>query len=279
MDRLVRNLIKNNSGLFCFLHIFSMRKRKAIVSLCAFENYLSDVVLSNIDLSQKLALLDAWRQEINNYYSGKTPVSQLGREVFSGLNGFKIERNDFISILDNIRDDLQNPSRVVSLQQYKQICDDGFGAFIKMFLTVMTGNKYEKTSEMAKHLGRAFSTTVFLRNIREDAGKGRVYLPSEYLREAGILSQNPEEIIVDKNLGKARGILSKFAQESYASALKLINQTDRKNAMRMRFLLYPYKYCFDTMEKRGWEVISPKPVITPMIRFMLMLKAVVEKRT
>src|SRR4029077_12177341 len=56
---------------------------------------------------------------------------------------------------------------------------------------------------LAHHLGRALQLTNILRDIDEDAGIGRLYLPREALRHAGITSNDPQKVIAERALPKA----------------------------------------------------------------------------
>jgi uncharacterized protein YqiB (DUF1249 family) len=78
-------------------------------------------------------------------------------------------------------------------------------------------------------------------------------------------------------LSIAREELSKTVEENYAKIISLLPYFNKKIRKKIKAILNICHYCFDIMEKRGWEVISPKPQISMMKKIMLISKAYMEK--
>ena len=126
---------------------------------------------------------------------------------------------------------------------------------------------------LSTSLGNALQITNILRDVKDDALQNRLYIPKEYLAKASIKSHNPSEVIIDKNLATAREELAQLAQNDYQKAYQMIPFLDKNAARPVRAIAAIYKKYFDIMNKRGWEVVSPKPQIGKLNKFSLALRA------
>ncbi len=278
MNKLVAKMIKKTDYTsYCCLHVMASHRRNALYAVGVFAKCVMDIVSSAEKIPQKIDLLNAWQQELDNIYQNNAPTSQIGRDIFAILQNFNLPKSEFMMLLNSARNDLLNPPRGLSQQLYGKYCDERAGVFIRQVLRILGCNDEICINQLANYLGKALQTTFFLRDIKDDALNGRIYLPFDYLRDAGINSCNPMEIIVDNNLGKARDRLGKFAKNNFIKAFDLLNNLDKKTAFHLKMLVYPYKYCFDAMDSRGWEIITPKPDVTPFTKIMLFFKAYMEK--
>ena len=127
--------------------------------------------------------------------------------------------------------------------------------------------------ELSTSLGNALQITNILRDVKEDARMDRLYIPREYLNNADISSTNPNEVIIDKNLAVAREELAQRAEDDYRKAYQIIPLLDKDTARPVKAIASIYRKYFDIMQKRGWEVISPKPQISKFSKLSLALRA------
>ena len=112
-----------------------------------------------------------------------------------------------------------------------------------------------------------------LRDVKEDAQAGRLYIPRECLAQAGISSTSPADVVVNKNLSVAREKLAKIAEAEFQRADALIARLDKKTARPVRAIEAIYRRYFDMMQNRGWEIVSPKPKIGRLKKFSLAVRA------
>ena len=278
MSKLIRKLVKKSDpALFYGLHLLSSKKRKAFYTLVAFEKHIIDIVQSNTSINEKMKLLDAWNVELNDIYTQSQPSSRLGINILKSCAKFPLVQEDFACALEIARQELTGSSNIFSIADYNHYCDLTTGAFLRQSLRILGCHDQQLIKNLSECLGQAIQTTIILSNMRNDAYAGKVYIPQQILKQADINSQKPSEIIVDNNLSKARCELGKIAQSNYIKAFELINCLDKKTLFRLRSFAYIYKYCFDAMEKRGWEVISPKPQVKMSTKLRLILRSYLEK--
>ena len=274
MNKIIKKIVKKSgSSFFWGVHILPTKERRAMYTLYAFCRHIDDIVDGDDPVSHKMELLDAWRKELDNIYDKKVPASQIGRNIYKNCMRFNIPKADLVRLLDSISMDLPSPIQAPTLEDFYTYCRGVASAPGSMSLRVL-GCKDEKTiSELSETLGIALQITNILRDVREDAMAGRLYIPREFLQKAGIETTDPMTVLIDKNLSMAREELAKIADSNYSKAFELIKQLDKKIARNIKALAYIYKHYFDIMQNRGWEIISPKPRIGRIAKMFLVIKA------
>jgi phytoene synthase len=109
---------------------------------------------------------------------------------------------------------------------------------------------------LARHLGLALQFTNILRDIDEDAAFGRLYLPREALREAGIKSNSPRDVILDSRIGGACGFLASLARNHFVESQAVMATCPRQAVKAPRIMAEAYRNLLDNMVARGWS--SPR---------------------
>ena len=127
--------------------------------------------------------------------------------------------------------------------------------------------------QLSTSLGTALQITNILRDVKEDAQLNRLYIPREFLEKAGITSVDPLTVVVDKNLAIAREELARIAVANFEKADGLIKKLDKKTSRHVRMIESIYRRYFDMMQRRGWEIISPKPNLSKFKKFSIALRA------
>lgn len=274
MNKLINKIVKKSgSSFFWGMHILPFKERQAIYTLYAFCRHIDDIVDGKESLSHKLELLEAWRKEIDNIYDKKVPASDIGRNIYKNCMRFNLPKEELLSLIDSISMDLPNPIQAPSLEEFNRYCLGVACAPGSLTLRILGCKDENLIKELSVSLGLAMQITNILRDIRDDALIGRLYIPIEYLHKADITSTDPMTVIVDKNLAKAREELAKIAEDKYTQAFASMKRLDKKTSRNIRAIAYIYKRYFDIMQDRGWEIISPKPQIGRFTKMFLVLKA------
>lgn len=274
MNKLINKIVKKSeSSFFWGMHILPTKERRAIYTLYAFCRHIDDIVDGNKPISQKMELLNAWRQEIDNIYDKKVPASDIGRNIYKNCMRFSIPKQDLVSLIDSISMDVPNPVLAPDLTAFNQYCRGVACAPGSISLRILGCKDETLVSELSASLGTAMQITNILRDVREDAEAGRIYIPYEFLQKAGITATDPKSVVTDKNLALAREELAKIAAKEYDKAFNLIKKLDKKISRNINAMAYIYKKYFETMQNRGWEIISPKPSINKALKLFLVLKA------
>lgn len=273
MNNIKRMVKKSGTSFFWSMRLLPKAKRNAMYTIYAFFRHIDDIVDGDKDIGEKLELIAAWRQELDNIYDKKTPVTEIGRRIYKNCMRFKLPKSEFIRLIDSITMDLPNPVQAPSLNQLDRYCRGVAGVPGSLSLRIFGVEDEALIEKLSSTLGNALQLTNILRDVKEDAQADRLYIPKEYLDKAGIDVTDPLTVVVNKNLAIAREELAKTAAKNYDEAYELIKKLDKKAARPVLMIANIYKRYFDIMQNRGWEIISPKPFVSKWKKLTIALQA------
>ncbi len=274
LKKIVRSKIKNGSGrtVFWGMQFLPKAKREALYTLLAFVRHLEDVVESPVALAEKQEILSMWREEMDNIFERRVPATDIGRRIYKNCMRFKLPKAEFLNLVDSISANIDNPLKAPTLKQLSGYCRGVGGMTGSLSLRVFGCTDEQTIRELSTSLGLAVQITNILLNVKEDAQNGRLYIPQELLEKAGISATDPKSVVVDKNLAAARRELARIAAENYRKVYVILEKQEKTTARPIRLITDLYRKYFDIMEKRGWEIISPKPRVSKWCKLRILLK-------
>jgi len=277
MSAVSRIIRKSQATLFWCMRGLAKPKREAIYTLYAFVLHLDQIANSNIPMKEKESLFQAWQIELKNIYDKKAPQTAIGRKIYKNCMRFKIQKEDFKQILEAVLLDFPNPLQAPSQEIFEKYCYGSAVIPVYIMLLIMGEMKEAPMRTLSLNFGKALEYTNILRNIKDDALNGHLYLPKEFLEKAKITTSEPMKAVTDKNLTIARQMLAKEATACFEKAHKMISASNKKTTRPLRFIFHIYKRYFDIMQSRGWEVMSPKPEIKRLDKLAIAINTVFDK--
>ncbi len=277
MKNNLTKIVRKKSGRIMFWGFWFLpkAKREALYTIFAFMHHLEDVTESDMDLEDKKDIINLWRSELDNIYDKKVPATDIGRKIYKNCMRFKLPKEEFEKLIDAISQDVFSSFWAPSMQQFDDYCRGVSGVAGNLSLRILGCDDKELLQTLSFNLGRALQITNILRNIKEDIGKNRLYIPIEILQKAGIESLDSKSVLVNKNLYVARQELAMMAFNSYKQVYLVLGSLDKDIAKPLKLITDIYKMYFDVMEKRGWEVVSPKPSVSKLKKIILLTKSFV----
>jgi phytoene synthase len=125
---------------------------------------------------------------------------------------------------------------------------------------------------LAHHLGRALQLTNILRDIDEDAGIGRLYLPREGLLHAGITATDPHQVISDPALPKVCAPLVERARTHFARADEVMARNPRRAVRAPRIMSKYYRAILELLVTRGFSVPRAPVRVNKLARIAILLR-------
>src|SRR6478672_5352773 len=183
-----RKLTTRSQSNFYYAFLFLPRERReALEAVYAYCRLVDDVVDEEATVEAKLAGIDRWRRELALVYSNgevKHPVSAKLREA---VRRFGIRREDMEAIIDGCAMDVDK-NRYADWAELRLYCYRVASAVGLMCIQIFgyPPGEAEKVREYAIDLGIALQLTNIIRDVAEDARRGRIYLPQEDLRAFGV---------------------------------------------------------------------------------------------
>ncbi len=248
----VHNVVtKARTSFYWAMRTLSKPKREAIFAVYAFCREVDDIADSEEDVGVKQEKLERWRQEIKAVFDGQ-PEFPTARMLPQAVASYDLQESAFLAIIDGMETDAQGSLRAPSMAELELYCSRVACAVGFLCIRIF-GEPGESGKATANHLGLALQFTNILRDLKEDADMGRLYLPSELLRAQGIVSEDPNEILSDSRLPAVCMTLAKRAREEFDMARVAMQACDRSHVRPVRIMMEVYNRTLDRLISGGFR--------------------------
>jgi len=243
----------SGSSFYSAMRILPADQREAMFQIYSFCRKVDDIADSDGPRDERLAALQQWRDDIDALYRGDPPPRL--RDYVTSVKKFDLQREDFLAIIDGMEMDVPQDIRAPDMATLDLYCDRVASAVGRLSVNVF-GMPREDGVLLAHHLGRALQLTNILRDIDEDAGLGRLYLPREALFHAGITSNDPAKVVAERALPKACAGLVERAKMHFAKADEIMARNRRRAVRAPRIMGKYYRAILDLLIARGF--VAPR---------------------
>jgi len=248
------------SSFYLAMRILGRERREAMFEIYSFCREVDDIADGDAPRPQRLARLAEWRRDIGELcVAGILP----GREsLAAAIDQFDLQEADFLAVIDGMEMDARADIVAPSFEELDLYCDRVASAVGRLSVRVF-GMEDQAGHALAHHLGRALQFTNILRDIDEDAGIGRLYLPREALHQAGIEIADPPSVIAHPRLGMACAFLADRARAAFIEADEIMATCPRRLVRAPKIMSEVYREMLEEMMGRGWSqprsrVLIPK---------------------
>jgi squalene synthase HpnD len=245
------------------------RQREAMFQIYSFCRQVDDIADSNGPRPERLAALQQWRDDIDALYRGGPPARL--RDYAASVRRFGLRREDFLAIVDGMEMDVPQDIRAPDLATLDLYCDRVASAVGRLSVRVF-GLAQDDGILLAHHLGRALQLTNILRDIDEDAGIGRLYLPSEILLHAGITSTDPLKVTADPALPKVCTPLVERARTHFGKADEVMARNSRRVVRAPRIMSKYYRAILELLVARGFAAPRAPVRVNKLARIAIILR-------
>ncbi|MBR1600609.1 MAG: squalene/phytoene synthase family protein [Alphaproteobacteria bacterium] len=252
---------KSQPALFWCMRSLSKSKREAIYTLFAFCRHLDIIARSDMPFAEKREFLSAWREELDNIYDKKVPLTNIGRKIYKNCMRFNLPKEYWLEILNSAVLKTEYSWQSPRMKEFEQYIRGSAVIPFRLALMIIDSEHLKVGEELSKNLGMAVLLTYMLKDVKDDAKTGQLYIPTEILQEAGVEQVTPREIIEDKNFVHVREKLAYAVENGYVKSERLLAKMNYADTRVFRLIYNLGRSQFDIMKKRGWEIISPKPKI------------------
>jgi phytoene synthase len=164
---------------------------------------------------------------------------------------YGLRKHDFLTVIDGMDMDVTEDICAPSLEILDLYCERVASAVGRLSIKVF-GMEEGPGFALAHHLGRALQLTNILRDLDEDARIGRLYLPREYLRNAGIEMTDPRQAISNPTVDPACREVAQWAHKHYREAMRILRARPRGRLRAPKLMAAVYSEILREMEKKGW---------------------------
>jgi phytoene synthase len=243
------------------MRLLPVPRRAAMYAIYAFCREVDDIA-DDAPKPERLPALHRWRREIDALYAGR-PQHVIARALVEPVERFKLRRDDFLAIIDGMEMDAREDICAPSLHMLDIYCDRVASAVGRLSVRAF-GADGVRADDVAFSLGRALQLTNILRDLAEDAGRGRLYLPRELLAERGITSRVPQEVLAHEKIGRVCRTMVEMAEKRFYEADLAMSDCPRAAMRPARVMGAVYHRILKQLAARGWERLD-QPVKVPKL--------------
>ena len=233
------------------MRILPPDRRAAMYAIYAFCRIVDDIADEPAPIEEKRAGLAAWRGHIDALEAGDTPDLPVCRVLRAAMDEFKLRPADFRSVIDGMQTDAETLVVAPSHAALDLYCDQVAAAVGRLSVRAF-GDDSANADLVAFHLGRALQLTNILRDLQEDAGRGRLYLPREYLLAEGV-PLHAAPAMASPALGRVCARLALDARAHFDAAFAAMALCQKRAMRPARAMAASYALVLRALEQRGWE--------------------------
>jgi phytoene synthase len=257
-----------SSFYYSFLFL-PQERRRAITALYAFCREVDDVVDDCSDPATAQATLAWWRQELAAAFHG-TPQHPVARALAEIAPRFKLAEARVAEIIDGMQMDLEH-DRYPSFEALRLYCHRVAGV-VGLLSAEIFGYQDSRTLEYAADLGLAFQLTNIIRDVGEDARRGRIYLPLDEVERFGVSVADITGLRETDNFHRLIEFQIERALRYYDEAFRKLPAIDRRAQRAGIVMAGIYQALLDEIQRDGCRVLTRRTSLTPIRKLWIAWK-------
>ncbi|MDD5250612.1 MAG: presqualene diphosphate synthase HpnD [Rhodocyclaceae bacterium] len=249
-----------SSFYYSFLFL-PRRRRQAITALYAFCREVDDAVDECSDAGVARMKLAWWRGEVAALYAGH-PTHPVTQALAVAIARFALPQEQLNEIIDGMEMDLDTV-RYADFKALHLYCYR-VASVVGLLAAEIFGYDDRRTLKYAHDLGLAFQLTNIIRDVGEDARRGRIYLPQDELARFGVTAAD----ILESRPTEGFRALMEFqvarAREFYERALAQLPPVDRRKQVAGLVMAAIYRTTLEEIVKDGCRVLTHRLSLPPL---------------
>lgn len=252
---------RSGSSFYYSFLFLPPEQRQAITALYAFCREVDDAVDDCREAHVARAKLQWWREETARLFAG-TPQHPVTRALSAAVDRYNLPEEYFLEILDGMAMDLEQTA-YTSFKDLALYCYRAAGV-VGLLSAEIFGYEDRRTLKYAHTLGTALQLTNIIRDVREDARRGRIYLPQDELAHFDV---EPEDLLQPVTTDRVRALLefqADRARDHYERALALLPEQDRYRQRSGLIMAAIYRATLEEIARDGYRVLEHAIALTPL---------------
>jgi len=254
-----------SSFYYAFLFLPAPR-RAAITAFYAFCREVDDVVDEAVDMGVAATKLAWWSQEVNRAFQGN-PNHPAMRALLPHAANYGIEERHLQDVIAGCRMDLEQ-TRYLDYPNLERYCHLVAGVVGEVAARIF-GQEAVQTTQYAHTLGQALQLTNIIRDVGEDAMRGRIYLPVSELQQFDVKAHEVLNRQYSDRFTALMQFQSRRAHALYDQALQLLPDQDRRSQKPGLMMASIYRTLLREIEATDFQVLHQRVRLTPLRKLWL----------
>jgi len=251
-ERVARTEAKNFYYSFLLL---SRPQRQAMCAIYAFMRYCDD--LSDAEgVSDRAGAIARWEKDLESALAGAAPEHALWPAFSDAVARYRIPHEYFRAMIRGVSSDLE-PRHIQTFQELYDYCYH-VASVVGLTIIHIFGFDDPRAIELAERCGVAFQLTNILRDVREDAEHGRIYLPAEDLERFGVKTEELSAAAVSPALQSLLAFEAERARQYYSESEPLLDMVHSGSRASLRALIGIYSRLLERISNSGYEVLRER---------------------
>jgi len=260
---------RSSSNFYYAFLLLPPEKRRALCAVYAFCRFVDDIADQGASRAPA-RLLERWREELDEVFAG-TPRHPISRALADTVRRFPLRKEHFVDLIAGVEADLSG-AHYESWDDLRTYCYRVAGT-VGLLCIEIFGYQNPSARQYAVDLGIAFQLTNILRDVREDAERGRVYLPASDLHQFGC---QREDLLTGDYSPKVAALLAfecGRARAYYLRAHAALAPEDRASLAPAEAMRAIYQRLLNRIEQRNFDVFHGRITLPRYEKMTLALAA------
>jgi len=264
---------QSGSSFYYAFRFLSPGRRRAITAFYAFCREVDDIVDDVADPSVARQKLDFWRREVDALFRGEA-AHPVTRALAPHVQPMRLPHSAFHVVIDGMQQDLDK-TRYLDFPELAKYCYQAAGVVGEVSARIfgMQSADNPATLAYARGLGEALQLINIIRDVGEDARRGRIYLPQDELTRFGVSAGS---LLRGHSQGDFAGLMHwqyHRAVATYDAALTALPNEDRKAQRAGLAMGAIYRALLDEIRRDGFRVLEHRIALTPIRKLWIAWKA------
>ena len=263
---------RSASNLALAFVLLPRAKRQGMSALYAFCREVDDVADDEtVPVEERRRRLADWRADVERACSGAMPQKAVNRELQPYIVKHRLPLALFEELIRGVEMDLEI-KRYQTMQDLEQYCYR-VASVVGLLSIEIFGYENSRCQDYALCLGKALQLTNILRDVRNDAERGRIYLPLDHLQRFGVTESEILSLHYTDRFRQLAEAVAARARHFYERAREALPPEDRRSMAAAELMGSVYWRLLRKLEFQQFDVFGPNPTrLTKMQKILLILR-------